>query len=180
MPDWGIKASIKNTIDTRQIQRFMNEANVQILVGYPSGMEHVQAVHRKNRKEKFHDLAGNEPDQLTPIDTADLAKMLHYGTENIPARPFLEEALKQNTGKLRKAIKDEVEKIKDGKKANWNKIGTMARGAVIDLISSDYFKQRVPNSKKTIEHKGSDRPLIDSGAMKESTVFLVNGVKGGN
>lgn len=175
----GIKASIKNTIDTKQIQRLMEQANVQILVGYPSGMQHVQAVHRKTRKDKFTDINGNEPDQLVPIDTADLARMLHYGTADIPARPFLEEAIRQNTGKLRAAVKDEVMKIKDGKKANWNKVGTMAVGCVNELVRSDYFKQRVPNSRRTQEYKGSDTPLIDSGNMIQSTTFLVNGVKGG-
>ena len=171
----GIKASIKNTIDTKQIQRLMEQANVQILVGYPSGMQHVQATHRKNKKDELTDINGNTPDQMTPIDTADLAKMLHYGTAEIPARPFLEEAIRQNTGKLRAAVKDEVMKIKDGKKANWNKVGTLAVGCVNELVRSDWYKQRKPNSKKTIEHKGSDIPLIDSANMLQSTAFLVNG-----
>ena len=171
----GLKAQIKNTIDTSKIQRLMTEANVQILVGYPSGMEHVQQLHRENRKEELHDLEGNTADQTIPIETSKLAMMLHFGTADIPARPFLTDALRQKSGFLKKLIQEQVQKLAEGKRANWNLIGVNAVGAVNELVRSDYYKQRKPNSKKTIKHKKSDTPLIDSAAMLQSTAYVLNG-----
>ena len=72
---------------------------------------------------------------------------------------------------------EEVKKVEEGNSANWAKIGTMAVGAVQELVRSDYYKTRVPNSQKTIEYKGSDKPLIDGADMLNQLTFLVNGVE---
>ena len=121
----GIQVNIKNTVDARQIQKFMDQTDVNILVGFPSGMEHVPTWHKKDKKKKnsYEGYHGEEPENIAPIETAVLAKELHYGTAEIPARPFLEDGVRQNIGKLKAAMKDEVTKIKDGGKANWNKVG---------------------------------------------------------
>ena len=171
----GIYIKIKDTVDTKEIQRLMEQANVSILVGFPSGRQHVQTLHRKDRKSKHTDLYGNTPDQITPIDTADLAKMLHFGTADIPARPFLEDGIRNKTGLLRKLVKEQVMKVKDGKKANWNLVGANAVGAVQELVRSDFYKSSIPNSKKTQDYKHSDTPLIDGADMINSLAFIVNG-----
>ena len=71
-------------------------------------------------------------------------------------------------------MKDEVQKIKNGGKANWNKIGGMAVGAIEEFVRGDYYRQNVPNAKRTIEYKGSDHPLIDGANMIQSLKYLVN------
>ena len=171
----GISVNIKNTVDAKQIQKFMDQAAVNILVGFPSGMEHVPTLHRsKENKKKFEGYHGEDPMDIDAIDTADLARDLHYGTMEIPARPFLDDGIRQNMGKLKAAMKEEVQKIKDGGKANWNKVGGMAVGAIEEFVRGDYYKQRVPNAKRTIDYKGSDHPLIDGANMIQSLKYLVN------
>lgn len=169
----GLAVQIQNTIDTRKIQALMDEAHVDILVGFKGGQQHTMNVHRKNRKEEFRDLEGRTPDQIKPIDIDVLAKMLHFGTANIPARPFLTDAIRQNLGKIKQAMQEETKKVAEGKKANWDKVGGMAVGAVVEFVSSDYYKSRIPNSKATIEHKGSDMPLIDTHQMIDNVNYLV-------
>lgn len=171
----GISVNIKNTVDAKEIQKFMKQASVNILVGFPSGRQHVPTLHRKNRKEDFKGYHGETPLEVDAIDTTELARDLHYGTAEIPARPFLEDGIRQNMGRLKAAMKDQVQKVKEGGKANWNKVGGMAVAAIKEFITSDYYKQRVPNAKRTIEYKGSDMPLIDGGDLKESLKFLVEG-----
>ena len=171
----GISVNIKNTVDAKEIQKFMKQASVNILVGFPSGMQHVPTLHRKNRKEDFKGYHGESPLEVDAIDTAELARDLHYGTAEIPARPFLEDGIRQNIGKLKAAMKDEVKKVKEGGKANWNKIGGMAVAAIDEFVLGDYYKQKVPNAKRTIEYKGSDHPLIDGANMISSLQFLVEG-----
>ena len=178
----GIRVNIKNTLDIKKIQRLLDEANVEILVGFPSGLEHVNTLHKddfdnpnEKRRGKYVGLHGEDPLDQQPIETAELAKMLHFGTDRIPARPFLEDGIRQNIGKLKRAIQDEAKKLAEGKKPNWDKVGTMAQGAVDEFVRSDYYKQKVPNAKSTIRWKGSDTPLIDGANMIQSLHYVING-----
>jgi len=176
----GVDVRVTQTGDPKEIQKIMRQAAVTILVGFPSGMQHVPTLHRRKREGQkgpgnFEDLNGNDPMNIQPVDTAELAKQLHYGTAAIPARPFMEDAIKQNAGQITAAMRQEAEKIKNGQKPNWKKVGTMAVGAITEFVRGDYYKQRVPNSPRTIEYKGSDHPLIDGANMIQSLTFRVEG-----
>lgn len=179
----GIKTSLENTVDFKKIQKVADQASVEILVGFPGGQEHVPTLHKNDferpnekRRGKYVGLHGEDPADQEPMEVAELARMLHYGTADIPARPFLEDGIKQNLGKIKKAFKEEVEKVMAGGKANWDKVGTMAVGAIDEFVRSDYYKQRVPNAKSTIRWKGSDTPLIDGANMIQSLNYVINGV----
>ena len=177
MPSTGLKTSIVNTLDTSKIQKLAKEANVSILVGYPSGREHVPTLHRKSRSEDFKGYNGEDKRDIKPMDVADLARDLHFGTATIPARPFLVDGIRSKEKEIEKAMAEEVKRIEDGKSANWAKIGTMAVGAIQELVRGDFYKTSIPNSKKTIDYKGSDKPLIDGADMIGQLTFLVNGVE---
>lgn len=173
----GLKTSIVNTVDTSKIQKLAKQAQVNIMVGIKSGTMHNISPHRKDRKSEYEGYNGEDVENIKPIDMADLARDLHFGTATIPARPFLEDGIRSKEQLLEKTMAEEVKKIKDGGQANWNKVGTMAVGAVQELVRSDYYKSSIPNSKKTQEFKGSDKPLIDTGELINSVTFLVNGVE---
>ena len=176
MPNVGLRANIVNTLNTKKIQELAKKANVNILVGYPSGREHVPTLH-KNKSKEYKGYNGEEVKDIKPIDVADLARDLHYGTATIPARPFLEDGIRSKESEIEQAMAEEVKKVEEGQSANWAKIGSMAVGAVQELVRSDYYKTRVPNSQKTIDYKGSDKPLIDGADMINSLVYIVNGGK---
>ena len=53
-----------------------------------------------------------------------------------------------------------------------DKVAEMLGGHCRDLIQ-DRDKRITPNSKKTIELKGSDTPLIDTGQMRRAIVGRV-------
>lgn len=176
MPSLEMKASLKNTVDLTQIQKLADKARVQILVGFPSGRQHVPTYHKDEHGEVKAYGGGDIRDEK-PIETSELAKELSYGTATIPARPFLEEGVKSKKDEIQEAMEEQVQKLKEGQKANWNKVGTMAVGAIEEFVRSDYYKSTKPNSKKTIEYKGSDTPLIDGGDLLNNLTFLVNGVE---
>lgn len=144
---------MERLVDTKKIQEFVNDCNARVLVGYPSGLTHT-------------DKEGNAE------ETAELAKKLHFGTSEIPARPFLEDALESKQEELLKEIKTQAANAKKGE-ANWGKVGAKAMGAVQDFVRSEYYRSNVPNSPMTIEKKGSDMPLIDTGNLVNSTTFLI-------
>ena len=173
----GLKFEIVNTLDTSKIQKLASKAAVDILVGIPSGRQHVPTLH-KDENGEYRGYNGEKVGDIQPVDTAELARDLHFGTATIPARPFLEDGIRSKEKELKNAIAEQVKKIKDGGQANWNKVGTMAVGAIQELVRSDFYKSSVPNSQRTIDYKGSDTPLIDGGDMLNAVTFLVNGVEG--
>lgn len=148
-----------------EIQDVQKKANVRILVGFPGGRNHVPAMQR--------DDDGN-PVVGPSIETAELAKMLHYGAKGIPSRPFLEEGIQEVQDKLKAAMKAELEKFMKGGVPNWDKIGTMAVGSIQEFVRSDHYKSTKPNSPATIEAKGSDTPLIDTADLINSLTFIVD------
>lgn len=148
----GLQTTVKNVADTSDLDAFAKNANVKILVGYLSGVQH----HSKGQK-----------------DRADLAAILSFGDANIPARPFIKEGLLSKKDELRTKIKAQLDKIKDGNKANWEKVGSDAVGAVQEFVRSDYYKENIPNAKSTIAQKGSDKPLIDTADLVNALEFIV-------
>lgn len=167
------KCTIEKTVDTKKIQELLAKNAVTILVGFPSGREHVPTLH-KNDKGQYEDIDGGDPQDNNPIETADLARQLHYGTAVIPARPFLQEGIESKKKEIREAMEQEIKKQVEGRGTpNWGKIGTMAVGAVEEFVRSDHYKTTVPNSPQTIKFKGSDTPLIDGGDLLNSLTFKV-------
>jgi len=176
MPDDGLlKFSIRETLDTKKIQELLSLSAVKILVGFPSGRTHIEARHDINQHGQRR--GGSDVSDGPQMTTAELAEALHYGSALIPARPFLEEGLESEKGKLANAIKEQVQKIKEGQNPNWDKVGTMAVGAIQEFVRSDFYKNVVPNSEQTIKNKGSDTPLIDGGDLIGSMSYIVEGNK---
>lgn len=147
-----------------ELKRFSANANAVVLVGYPSGKQHTAGSQAQMQSET--------------IEMADLARRLSVGDWAIPPRPFIEDGLREKADELKKCVKEQVNAAKNGK-ANWNKVGTMAVGAVQALVRSDYYKSIAPNSPVTIALKStgesnvSDTPLIDTGDMINSLEYVV-------
>lgn len=161
----GIRVGIKNVPDTSDLQKFADKANVKILVGYLAGKQHIPAKHKKKD--------GTYGNSYAQKENADLAAILSFGDANIPARPFIKEGLLSKKEELKKEIKTQLDRLKKGDLANWNKVGTKAVGAVQEFVRGDYYKENVPNAKSTIAQKGSDKPLIDTADLVNALEFIV-------
>jgi hypothetical protein len=170
--DSGLRVNIRNTVDTSKIQKLARKAACNILVGFPSGEMHVPTIH-KNEDGEYKTYHGGDVGEVEEIENAELAKMLSFGTSEIPARPFLDQGIESKKNELQEALRTEAKKVIDGGQANWNKVGTMAVGAVQEFVRGDYYRTNVPNSKKTIEYKGSDKPLIDGANLIGDVKYLV-------
>lgn len=177
MPDaWdsGLRVSIKNTVDLSKIQKAVQKAQCEILIGFPSGRQHVPTLH-KNAEGKYEGYNGESVEDIKPVETAELAKTLHFGNASIPARPFLTDGIESKKNEIKKAMEEEAKKAVNGGQANWDKVGTMAVGAVQEFVRGDYYKSNVPNSDRTKEYKGSDKPLIDGADLINSLAYVKNG-----
>ncbi len=153
----------ENTIDIKKLSEFANKCKAEILVGFLSGKQHS---------------ASENSNEVVEMD--ELAKTLSYGGDGIPPRPFLEEGVLSKKEEILAAIKAQTEKVHAGLKPDWDKVGTMAVGAIQEFVRGDYYRTHVPNSPKTIEKKSkgdkvSDKPLIDTAEMINSVLYVVDG-----
>ena len=81
----------------------------------------------------------------------------HFGTEDIPPRPFLQFDQDKAAKLVRKAI------VSDGDTVSLIKVGLTA------MIQENIVDLRTPaNAESTIKKKGSSNPLIDTGAMRQA------------
>lgn len=163
-----IQLQLQSTVNTNEIRNFAQNANVNIAVGFLSGKQHVETLHKKGK--------GKNAEYRKPAkqwENAELAKMLTFGTAKIPPRPFIEEGINAEKESIKKAIEEQLNAVKQEKKANWDKVGVMAVGAVQSFVRGDYYKTNKPNSPKTIEYKGSDTPLIDGADLINSVEYVL-------
>lgn len=169
MPDLEIKASGKSA-DWSDVKKAAVALGVEIKVGFLSGRQHVPTRHDKTKPKKGE---GGKNATPKPMEACALARVLHYGYGNIPARPFLEDAIEKNKDEIYSAIEKEINKALSGQKPNWDKIGTLAVGKVQEFVRGDYYRSYKPNADSTIKRKGSDTPLIDGGDLMGSLEYVV-------
>lgn len=167
----NLQMSMREMPNMNEIKQFALNANATIKVGFLSGRQHVETKH-KAKDGQYRESDGSSA-TFKAIETAELAKQLSFGTATTPARPFLKEGINSKKNELNKAMEEQVEAVKNGKNANWDKVGTMAVGAVQEFVRGDYYKSTKPNSPETIKEKGSDTPLIDTADLLNSCEYVV-------
>lgn len=123
---------------------------------------------------------GFQEGQKYPDGTSlvDVAAWNELGTVNMPSRPFMRKSVDDNEEKIVKflqaQVKDIISKGKTAKQA-FEAIGVFQKGLVQETIVDGNFE---PNSPATIKKKGSSRPLIDTGVMRDSVNYVIE-KKGG-
>ena len=104
---------------------------------------------------------------------AEVGYYQEYGTQDIPARPWLSEGIKRaDPAKLLKQIAVDVV---EGKRAQvaLDRAGLVAVGAIQEGFTAIAWE---PNAASTIKAKGSSQPLIDTGRLRQSVSYKI--VKG--
>lgn len=109
----------------------------------------------------------------TPI--ALIAATHEFGspTRGIPERSFLRSALNENLAKYVRLNKVNLVRVLRGQltaEQALGQLGEMAKGHVQHRIRDGKF---APLKSATIAHKGSSKPLIDSGNMMQAVTYVV-------
>ena len=120
-------------------------------------------------------------DGKTPL--AEIAYYNHFGTINeagqvlIPARPFMD-TLSENTDQLYQFTGQALEALSTSREVA-EAVGSKAKSMIQDAIRNGDWE---PNAPSTVKKKGSDKPLIDTGKMRQNVhvqyVIKEGGVKG--
>lgn len=112
----------------------------------------------------IHEGAGSTDDG--DLTMAQLGAVLHFGTQTIPARPWLDVGVQSGTEDYMDVIENHSDDIDNALEI----IGQIAVGKVQAYMTD---LQDPPNAPDTIAKKGSSNPLIDTGALRQSVTYSI-------
>lgn len=116
-------------------------------------------------------LSGN-PDNSSRADLVDIAMWNEFGTVNIPSRPFMRDSVDKHEAAINHMLTAQKDALLYGATAReiLNTVGLFQQDLIQTEIEQGDF---VANAPTTIMKKGSDKPLIDTGTLKNSVHHIV-------
>ena len=122
---------------------------------------------KRGKKGKRHNGTSSQ------TDLVDIALYNELGTSTIPSRPFLAQTVQMHEEEIKEMAATEISQTLIGKKDSqqaFNAIGEDVRQKVQNRINEGQF---VPTAPSTIKHNGHDRPLIDTGTMRDNISYTI-------
>lgn len=116
----------------------------------------------------IHEDAGSTDDG--DLTMAQLGAVLHFGTQKIPPRPWLDVGVKSGTQDYLEVIQNHSDDIDNALEI----VGQIAVGKVQQYMTD---LQSPANALSTIAKKGSSNPLIDTGALRQSVTYSITNSK---
>lgn len=147
----SVKVTDKVTADGKKLQKILKElADKEVRVGFQQGK-------------------ATEEDGT---DVCDIAAWNELGTVDMPSRPFLRMSVDDNSDKINAFMSAQKRNIINGESADriLKKIGIFQKDLIQEKITEGSF---APNAPSTIKAKGSSKPLIDTGRMRQSVNFEI-------
>ena len=112
--------------------------------------------------------SAKEPDGAS---TAMIAAVHEYGNEHVPERSFMRTSLQKNRGRYSALNEQNLKKVLNGGMsvdAALGQLGLMASSDIKEQIKNGSY---APLKQATIKRKGSSKPLIDTGQMRQSVTY---------
>lgn len=113
----------------------------------------------------------------------EVANWVHFGTWNIPARPYIDHAIANSRSEVATASKRAAADLIDGRSTGpegaLTRVGEVLMRAVRESIDSA-ISWAEPLALSTIAKKGHAAPLVDTGTLREATNFEIVPKGGGS
>lgn len=111
-------------------------------------------------------------DDQSRADLVDIAMWNEFGTVSIPSRPFMRDSVDKHIPAINHMLMVQKDALLEGATAKdiLSTVGLFQQDLVQTEIEQGDF---VANKKSTIKKKGSDKPLIDTGTMKNSVHYQI-------
>lgn len=151
----SIKQSNKGWQDKFKM-RLQKDSKLECAVGFPRGVSGLGTPYYENG-----------------ASILEVAIYNNYGTEDIPARPFMEESAEPLQVNYKKRMKASMPAINSGKLEMKKFLGLVGRESEGIIRRKIVAGPWIPNSPKTVKAKKSDKPLIDTGAMQKNVTNVV-------
>lgn len=105
-------------------------------------------------------------------DICDIAAWNELGTEHAPSRPFMRDSVDKHLPAIDHMFMSQKDALLSGATAKdiLNTVGLFQTDLMQTEIEQGDF---VANAPETIRRKGSDKPLIDTGQMKNSINYQI-------
>lgn len=144
----------------------------------PEGKRFYAELKKLHEQEVFIGYQSGEVTDDKGVDMAQIAMFNELGTSDTPSRPFLRMSVDDNQDKINSMCKSLAGEIAGGGTAEHTlkKLGAFGVSLVQEKIGNGTF---APNAPSTIKKKGSDKPLIDTGKMRQSVKYVIR-KKGGD
>ena len=104
------------------------------------------------------------------ISNAQLGAALHFGTGNIPARPWLDAGVQSGNAEYAEIIAENGDDLESALEL----IGVVAVGRTQEYMTNLSTPE---NALSTIKKKGSSNPLIDTGNLRQSVTYSTTNIK---
>lgn len=145
---------------TPEGERFMKElrelAELEVRIGY----------------QREQGAGTNTDDDKPRADLVDIAMWNELGTVNSPSRPFMRDSVDKHIPAINHMLAAQKDALLEGATAKdiMNTIGLFQQDLIQTEIEQGDF---VANAPATIKRKGSDKPLVDTGTMKNSVHYYI-------
>lgn len=147
----GAKVTDRMTADGRKFQKMLKDLGaLEVRVGF----QHGKATEEDG------------------TDVCDVAAWNELGTVNMPSRPFLRKSVDENEGKINSFLQSKKDDLVSGVSAEQvlKEIGIFQKDLIQEKITNGSF---APNAESTVKKKGSSKPLIDTGRMRQSVNYEI-------
>ncbi|MGM8939554.1 hypothetical protein ACS8E2_12760 [Psychrobacter glaciei] len=144
-----------------RIRSVARNATAKIEVGYFGNQMHKPSI-----------TSGSTGQARSSISIKDLAAIHELGL-GVPKRPFVAPALNKNRANYIKYVGRQITPIirrRQSMNATWQTVGVMA---VADIQKYMVTAKFTPLAPSTIKRKGSSKPLIDTGQMRQAITYRV-------
>ena len=144
----------------------------------PEGRRFYQQLEELAKMEVRIGYQAGEATDDRGVDMCDIAAWNELGTSGMPSRPFLRQTMDEHGDEITAFCKAQAAAIADGGSAETclKRIGIFLKGLVQNQITEGSFE---PNAPSTIKKKKSDKPLIDTGLMRELVNYFIKQKGGG-
>ncbi|NOU95595.1 hypothetical protein GC093_20515 [Paenibacillus sp. LMG 31456] len=187
---FNLFAKVTKTADlSAELKKQLNElAGTQVFIGVPDGSDsnwseditnaellyvHTHGVRQKEMREEMNPKV--ESGELTYSKAVQMYLHTHGSPLwHSPPRPVIEPALESKKEVIAKQLRKVAEFALDGQdyEVELQKAGLLGQN-IARAWFDDPSNGWAPNSPVTEEAKGSDRPLIDTGELRKSIMYVV-------
>ena len=170
----AVKIKDRKTSDWKKLEKELKElCGMEVRVGFQRDKKYYPP--RKTKKKNQEDEQEKKDEKKKKeIDVCDVAAWNELGvpSKNIPSRPFLRKSVDENKEKIEAFLKLQAKRVMNGVPAAdvLKKTGAFQVRLIREKIENGSYEA---NADATIEKKGSDKPLIDTGRMRQSVHYVI-------
>jgi hypothetical protein len=137
---------------------------------------HASAIRRGVAYVRKSDRAANDTSDTEPATIIQVATFNEFGTDRIHERSFLRSFFDEHRDEIREKFTSLMKSVVRGKRTKeqiLDLIGLWAVGQIQLRMAEGIAPD---NAESTVARKGSSTPLIDSGLLRASISFVVEGL----